>query len=298
MTRNSKGIVSSRLRLYPKDFFQIRTALPVEIEQTAIADYLDTKTVQIDRKIDLLSQKAIQYGKLKQSLINETVTRGLDKTVPMKDSGVEWIGEIPTHWEVKRLEDASFIIDPQPDHRAPAFAEGDGYPYIGIRDLNKDGSLNFETARKVELAAVEKQERSFKVVSGDILFCKVGTLGEPRIIIAKCRFALSATLVLIKVNNKTSNSFLKYALDSSCVFDQINHFGSGSTRPALGIKQIRKFFFPFPPRPEQQAIAAFLDDKTGYIDRIVTTISTQIDKLKELRKTLINDVVTGKIRVA
>jgi len=74
--------------------------LPKSAEQQAIAAYLDTKTAQIDRKIDLLSQKAARYGKLKQSLINETVTRGLDKTVPMKDSGVEWIGEVPAHWEV------------------------------------------------------------------------------------------------------------------------------------------------------------------------------------------------------
>ncbi len=79
--------------------------IPPISEQKLIATYLDTKTAQIDRKIDLLTQKATQYGNLKQSLINETVTRGLDKSVPMKDSGVEAIGEIPKHWQVKRLKD-------------------------------------------------------------------------------------------------------------------------------------------------------------------------------------------------
>ncbi len=79
--------------------------VPPLSEQQAIANYLDTKTAQIDRKIDLLSQKATQYGKLKQSLINETVTRGLDKTVAMKDSGVEWIGEVPVHWELRRVKE-------------------------------------------------------------------------------------------------------------------------------------------------------------------------------------------------
>ena len=77
--------------------------IPPLAEQTAIATYLDTKTTRIDRKIDLLTQKATQYGKLKKSLINETVTRGLDKTVVMKDSGVEWIGEVPEHWGVERI---------------------------------------------------------------------------------------------------------------------------------------------------------------------------------------------------
>jgi type I restriction enzyme S subunit len=76
---------------------------PPLLEQAAIATYLDTKTAQIDRKIDLLSQKATHYGQLKQALINETVTRGLDKTVPLKDSGVEWIGEVPAHWDVQRI---------------------------------------------------------------------------------------------------------------------------------------------------------------------------------------------------
>jgi hypothetical protein len=102
-----KGIVSSRLRLYPRDFFQIQTALPEYATQKAIVHYLDVKTAQIDRKIDLLTQKATKYGELKQSLINETVTHGLDKTVAMKDSGAEWIGEVPEHWKKKRIKDST-----------------------------------------------------------------------------------------------------------------------------------------------------------------------------------------------
>lgn len=274
----------------------IPLVFPESKEQQAIADYLDTKTAQIDRKIELLEDKAEKYADLKKSLINETVTRGLDKSVPMKDSGVEWIGKIPSHWEVRRVQDISRVIDPQPDHRAPALAESNGYPYIGIRDLNRDGSLNFETARSVDLSAVEKQEMAFRVSPGDIVFCKVGTLGEPRIIIPKDRFALSATLVLIKVK-KASNIFLRYALDSSCALKQIEHFGSGSTRPALGIKQIRKFFIPLPPLGEQREIANYLEAKIFQIDKIIERVTTQIEKLKELRKTLINDVVTGKIKV-
>jgi type I restriction enzyme S subunit len=92
-------------QLNNKHIYPIVIQLPNRAEQTAIATYLDTKTAQIDRQIDLLSQKAAQYGKLKQSLINETVTRGLDKTVLMKDSGVEWIGEVPVHWESGRIKD-------------------------------------------------------------------------------------------------------------------------------------------------------------------------------------------------
>ena len=133
MTRNSKGIVASRLRLYPKDFFQIKTALPDKATQKAIATYLDEKTSLIDKKNALLQQKAERYAKLKQALINETVTRGLDKTVKMKDSGIEWIGEIPAHWEVKRIKDIAKSFN------GGAFKDGladSGIPIIKIKELS------------------------------------------------------------------------------------------------------------------------------------------------------------------
>ena len=132
MTRNSKGIVSSRLRLYAKDFFKIETVLPSSDEQKSIAHYLDTKTAQIDRKINLLTQKANQYGNLKQSIVNEAVTRGLDRSVVMKDSGIEWIGNVPEHWEIKRVKDIASSIN------GGAFKEGlmdFGIPIIKIQQL-------------------------------------------------------------------------------------------------------------------------------------------------------------------
>jgi restriction endonuclease S subunit len=96
-------------QLNNKHIYPIVIQLPKRAEQATIAAYLDAKAAQIDREVDLLNQKAMQYGKLKQSLINETVTRGLDKTVAMKDSGVEWLGEVPAHWEVKRVKEVCNI---------------------------------------------------------------------------------------------------------------------------------------------------------------------------------------------
>ena len=100
-----KGIRERSTEFRHKEFIHLKTVVPFLEEQKAIAFYLDTKTAQIDHKIDLLTQKTTQYSKLKQSLINETVTRGLDKTVAMKDSGIEWIGEVPEHWEIRRAKD-------------------------------------------------------------------------------------------------------------------------------------------------------------------------------------------------
>ena len=102
--RNSKGIIDSRLRLYSDRFFNIKTIVPPLAEQQAIADYLDKKTAEIDEQITALEKKRDAYQRLKRSLISEVVTRGLNPTAELKDSGIEWIGEIPEHWEIDRVK--------------------------------------------------------------------------------------------------------------------------------------------------------------------------------------------------
>ncbi|MDC6711052.1 restriction endonuclease subunit S, partial [Leclercia adecarboxylata] len=168
---------------------------------------------------------------------------------------------------------------------------GEGFPYIGIRDVNKDGTLNFETARPVEESAVLKQERSFKIEPHNIIFCKVGTLGLPRKIIPHGRCALSATLVLIKARNINSQ-FLLYALDSDYIISQTNFLATGSTRAALGIQQIRKFRIPFPPVLDQLALANFLDHETAQIDSLIAKQEKLIELLKEKRQAVISHAVT------
>ncbi|MHC8392669.1 restriction endonuclease subunit S [Pseudomonas sp. LB3P93] len=281
MTRNSKGIVSSRLRLYPKDFFQILTALPPYQEQTAIANYLDIKTAQIERQIDLLSQKATQYGKLKQSLINETVTLGLDKLVPMKDSGVEWLGEIPSSWKLQRHKDA--------------------FQLISSRCLNP-------SSLKVALENIEGKTGRF--ISSDTEFAGDGVqfkkndilFGKLRPYLAKVYLAefsgnAIGDIFVYRSRPKVSPQFAAYLMRSDRYIDVINSSTAGAKMPRASSGFIADLPVAIPLIAEQTAIAAYLDSKTDHIDRIVTAINTQIDKLKELRKALINDVVTGKIKV-
>ncbi|MCU4579589.1 restriction endonuclease subunit S [Acinetobacter gyllenbergii] len=214
------------------------------------------------------------------------------KYAEYKDSGVEWLRELPNHWKASYVGVVSDVIDPQPDHRAPTISEnGNGFPYIGIRDVNKDGTLNFETARPVEESAVVKQEQSFTIEPHNIIFCKVGTLGLPRKIIPHGRCALSATLVLIKAK-KIESQFLLYALDSDCIISQTNFVATGSTRAALGIQQIRKFRIPLPSNSEQVAIACFLDHETAQIDTLIAKQEKLIELLKEKRQAVISHAVT------
>ncbi len=270
MTKNSKGIVSSRLRLYPKEFFQIKTALPNYATQKAIADYLDTKTAQIDRKIDLLTQKATKYGKLKQSLINETVTRGLDKNVAKKDSGVGWIGEVPAHWIVKRLKD---IINVRSGDTGISKSDTGTYPIYGANGII--GMCDFYN---------QSEKR--------ILIGRVGTSGA--ITEAFGKYVVSDNALIVTLSKHALHRFMFYKL----VALNLENLSSKNAQPLLTGTSVKNLLSSFPTLPEQTTIADYLDTKTAHIDRIVETINTQIDKLKELRKTLINDVVTGKIKVA
>ena len=283
MTRNSKGIVSSRLRLYPKDFFQILTALPGYEEQAAITAYLDTKTAQINRQIDLLSQKATQYGELKQSLINETVTRGLDKSVPMKDSGVEWIGEVPEHWKVERVKDyVSFKKGKTPN----SFTDDPTFlPYLSMDFLReKDKLVNY----------VLPQENLVVINDGELLVLWDGAnAGE--IMIGK-KGCLSSTMATVKAKRSfIDESYFYFFLKA--LEPRFKDFSNGTTIPHFSPAVLVSDNFGIPPLPEQSVIAVHLDAKTKIIDRIVSAINLKIEKLKDLREALISDAVTGKIKV-
>ena len=275
----------------------IPLVLPSQLEQKSIATYLDTKTAQCDRKIDLLTQKATQYGKLKQSLINETVTRGLDKSVAMKDSA---IGEIHEHWEVKRLKDLSDIQNSNVDKKS--YDDEIPVKLCNYVDVYKnefiDSSLNF-----MEATATKSEIKQFTIKKGDVFITKDSETCDDIAIPALATESLDGVLCgyhLARFRMKEKiflGSYLFRLFQSKSYGFRFVISAKGITRVGLGQSAIADSLTPVPPLSEQKAIADYLDTKTAQIDQIIQTINTQIEKLKELRKTLINDVVTGKIKV-
>ncbi len=245
---------------------------PPTQEQTAIAAYLDTKTAQIDRKVDLLTQKATQYGKLKQSLINETVARGLDKTVAMKDSGVEWIGEMPEHWEVKRIKDLS-MLQSGDSIVSEQIEEKGKYPVYGGNGLRGYYS---KYTNNGEYILIGRQG----ALCGNINYASGKFWASEHAVVAylKCSIDMKWYGEMLRIMN-------------------LNQYSLAAAQPGLAMDGIKRLLLPVPPLQEQKTIADYLGTKTAHIGRIVETINTQIEKLKELRKTLINVVVTGKIKV-
>ncbi len=261
--------------------------LPPLEEQQAIADYLDTKTAQIDRKIELLKQKAEKYADLKQSLINETVTRGLDKTVPMKDSEVKWIGQIPAHWEVKRIKD------------------------LFVQSKNKVGSKSnlFKVLSLTQNGVIERDIENGKgkfpatfdgyqiVVPDSLLLCLFDMDVTPRIIgyVDQIGLATSAYTSIVGSKYIFSKYYYYYFLNQDRNKSLLAN-GKG-LRSTITFDNFGLLRIPFPPLEEQKAIAEYLEVKTVQIEKIIETIDLEVEKLTELRKTLINDVVTDKIKV-
>jgi type I restriction enzyme S subunit len=283
----AKGI--TRFGLGQSAIADALTPIPPLSEQKAIADYLDAKTAQIDRKIDQLSQKAKLYSNLKQSLINEAVTRGLDKFVPMKDSGIEWIGEVPEHWEVVRNKQI--------------FQERSILSSTGKETLLTVSHITGVTPRSeknVNMFMAETME-GYKIChQGDLIintmWAWMGALGTSNYF-GICSPAYNVYMPVNNIPYDYRYFDYLYRTPNAIVEMTRNSKGIVSSRLRLYAKEFFQIETPLPPLSEQKAIADYLDTKTAQIDQIIQTINTQIEKLKELRKTLINDVVTGKIKI-
>lgn len=277
----SRGIMDVRLRLYFDKLGAITVPFPPPWEQKAIANYLDNKTSQIDRQIDLLTQKAKLYNNLKQSLINETVTRGLDKTVPMKDSGIEWLGEIPKHWFFNRHKDNFSFVTKR--------CEDITLVKVGLENIEGKTGRYITTESTFDGDGIE-----FK--KNDILLGKLRPY-LAKVYLAEFKGNAVGDIFVYRPIFNIVPKFARYIMLSDRYIDIINSSTAGAKMPRASSSFIANLPVITPPLPEQKEIADYLDAKTAQIDKIIATINTQIEKLKELRKTLINDVVTGKIKV-
>jgi type I restriction enzyme, S subunit len=277
------------------NFFILVPSLP---EQKEIAHYLDTKTAQIDRKIGLLTQKATRYGNLKQSLINETVTRGLDKSVTMKDSGLEWLGEIPKHWALSRIKQEGTVRGRVgwKALKADEYVD-EGYIFLSTPNI-KEKEIDFKNVNYITRDRY-MESPEIMIQEGDILLTKDGsTLGTTNIVTSlPSEATVNSSIAVVRFGKGMFNKYIYYQILSENIQNKISLKKSGMGVPHLFQRDINNFFILLPPLSEQKTIADYLDIKTTQIDQIIQTLNTQIEKLKELRKTLINDVVTGKIRV-
>lgn len=291
MAINSKGIVSSRLRLYPKELYQILIPLPSLSEQTQIAQYLDTKTQNIDKTINLLTQKTTSYKELRKTIINNAVTKGLNKNIELKESGIHWIGKIPNHWEIKRFKDIvkKYTTGGTPLTSNHSYFNGENV-WICISDIGESKFVSNSSIKLTDEAV--KSANMMKTPKGSLLYSFKLSIGKMAFVTDDVY--TNEAILSIFPNKKFELEFYYFMLPILMYLQATeNIYGA----KMLNQKLISNAFILHPPKNEQEEIADYLEKKTNVIDKIISNIQNQIETLKELRKTLINDVVTGKVRI-
>ena len=262
--------------------------------QMKISDYLDVKTEKINKLIAIKENLIKLLEEKRQAMITEAVTKGLNPNVKMKDSGVEWIGEIPEHWISSLLKRFCVNIT-DGSHFSPEIQD-EGYPYVTVKDIQDDRVNIAEALRISEQDFFELTKNGCKPLKGDILLSKDGTIGKVAIV-DKEECVVLSSLAIIKPTELVNSQYLAYWFKSKVNFEQMNSFLAGAALRRLTIQTINKFKLVLPPVIEQLEIAKYLDCNLVEIIESLSLTKNQIQKLKEYRQSLIYEAVTGKIDV-
>lgn len=289
---------STILHLYQNVFDEFTFTFPQKNEQQKIADFLDKKTAQLDKVKSLLEEQIQKLKNYRASLIYETVTKGLDKTVPMKDSGIDWIGEVPQGWGVKPIKHV--VATPVTDgpHETPLLCET-GIPFLSAEAV-KNGVLDFNYKRGyISLQDHERFKKKISPKKDDIFIVKSGaTTGNVGIVNTDEIFDIWSPLALIRCKKSLAvQKYIYYYLISNIFKAQVEFNWSFGTQQNIGMGIIENIKLILPPLSEQTKISDLLDKKTYQIDQLIQIKNKQIDNINKQRQTLIYDYVTGKRRV-
>ena len=275
------------------DVSNITCVVPSLSEQTQIANFLDRKTGQIDELIRIKEQQIELLQEQRAALINQAVTKGLDPNVEMKPSGVEWIGEIPVHWEVKQIKQIALFIGGYSEFGSELYTD-QGIPIFRIGDIVQ--FIKMEQVKRVPTQQVKRLQQN-QVCHGDTLIVMIGRrAGESTYYAFDYPSILSAQVAGIRAT-KADSRFLFYFIHSASFLNTITPLFFGATRDNISKTALMRVKIPCPPDREQTRIAAFLDRKTGQIDELVSAEQRKVQLLKEYRQSLIFETVTGKIDV-
>ena len=272
---------------------------PSFCEQVAIATYLDTHCAKIDNLISIQQKRIALLQELKQSVITHAVTKGLNPNVEMKQSGVEWIGDVPKHWEVCKLKHYSQVfgrIGFRGYNQTDLVNEGEGAITLSPSNM-QNGILNYD---KCSYLSWKKYYESPEIMiyNDDVLFVKTGsTYGKISYVADLPMEATINPQIVVFKNIKGNNKYLYYLLSNDIVQMQVSLTVGGSTIPTLSQESILNYIVPLAPKVEQAAIASYLDHKCATIDTSISNAQHQIELLQEYKQSLITEVVTGKRKV-
>lgn len=287
--------------LYQRVFVEFAFPVPPLSEQRRIADFLDSKTTQIDTLIGKKQRQIELLREQRTAIINNAVTKGLNPDVPMKDSEIEWLGEIPEEWSRARIKDICFVGDGNHGEEYPDEQdftdEETGVPFIRVTEFR-----GFEITRDGILFITREKNNAMRkggLRENDILFVNRGSIGKIALVNKDFEGAnLNSQIAYFRiVNQKVQYKYLLYYLSSDIFQKLISSLVHGGALKQLPLKRIVGLQILIPPQEEQKAIANFLDQKTFQFGTLIEKKERQIELLREQRVALISSAVTGKIDI-
>jgi type I restriction enzyme S subunit len=290
----SRSVGVSYPAINASDLVALSLPVPPWKEQKTIARFLDHETAKIDtliheqkRLIELLKEK-------RQAVISHAVTKGLDPDVPMKDSGVEWLGEVPAHWTKKRLKNVSPFIAVGIVVNPSSYVAEDGLPFIYGGEV-KEGYIDLSKTRKISALDSKKNKKTL-LETGDLVTMRVGYPGVTAIVPPSCEGGNCASVMLVKRGDFDSR-WLCAVMNSRLIRQQVEVVQYGAAQKQFNIADAVEFWLLEPPQTEQAVIADFIAAKSAGFDQLMDKASQSMGLLAERRSALISAAVTGKIDV-
>jgi type I restriction enzyme S subunit len=270
--------------------------LPPLVEQSAIIAFLDRETGKIDALVAEQERLMALLKEKRQAVISHAVTKGLDPDVPMKDSGVEWLGEVPAHWGLCRVKHiVTHVVDCL--HTTPTYDGEPQYPAIRTADVER-GRLLLSQARLVSEEVYKERIQRLRPVCRDVLYSREGErFGLAALVPENVDLCLGQRMIMFRAAEKYLPEFLMWVLNSDFVYQQVLSRLIGASAPHVNIADIINFTIPFPAIEEQRKISDHINEFCNQNESLLSEAARAITLLKERRAALISAAVTGKIDV-
>ena len=268
-------------------------------EQTKISDYLEAKCSEIDAMLSKTRSSIEEYKKLKQAVITQAVTKGVRGKREMKDSGVEWIGEVPAEWDI--IKSSRIIKTTQNGLSRRDLEKSEGQIILKLKNITSDGKIDYSFLNRITLS--QNELNTYALTTGDFLFVRVN---GSKSLVGKCAIfeaiseivAYNDHIIRVKLSNQCYNRFFLWYLYSCCGKAEIDlHTSTAAGQYTISGDGLRDITLVFPPIDEQKEIADYLDAKCAEIDGLIAKKEQLVKELESYKKSLIYEVVTGKREV-
>ena len=283
--RHATGVAIGLTRLYTNQLYAIQSIYPPLEEQHAIVTYLDDKCGKIDKLVEGKQKQIELLAEMKQRIIADAVTRGLNPNVTMKATNIPWLPEIPEHWEMRKMK---YIFDERSEKN---------HPDEPMLSATQSEGVILQSKYQGRVVVVNTGFDGLKLVKvGDFVIHLRSFQGG--IEYAYDQGIISSAYTILNPKYPELSAYYKKLFKSSAFIDLLKICVTGIREGQnINYSKLKQFYIPLPPLPEQRAIVTYLDDKCGKIDLLVEKLKAEIDAIKEYKQRLISDVVTGQIKV-